>query len=191
MKKCGFSAINLLLLLCLPQLALMFSVFGSSHPADPPIDVELEHDKKYMTANSFRAPFYLCNSHSISHPFENSSHSSARGTLPFWNFGGSAVITDEFIRLTPSEKSRVGFIWNSKPATYDNWEVALHFKIHGSAGLGADGLAFWYINSQTRDGPGDDSIYPFMLFIIELKFQRKRSVYIAYFMCKTEHKVSP
>ena len=40
---------------------------------------------------------------------------AVRGTdLPFWDYGGSTVISQETIRLTPPEADRVGFLWNQK-----------------------------------------------------------------------------
>lgn len=41
-----------------------------------------------------------------------------RGSISFWSFGGSAVVTDDYVRLTPAEKSRTGWIWNSKVKQY-------------------------------------------------------------------------
>lgn len=35
------------------------------------------------------------------------------GTLPFWEFGGSAIVSEDRIRLTPALQSRVGWVWNS------------------------------------------------------------------------------
>ncbi len=37
-----------------------------------------------------------------------------RGTIPFWKFGGDAVVTDDYLRLTPAEKSRNGWIFGTK-----------------------------------------------------------------------------
>jgi hypothetical protein len=33
--------------------------------------------------------------------------------VPYWQFGGDAVVTEDFVRLTGTEKSRKGFLWNT------------------------------------------------------------------------------
>lgn len=38
-----------------------------------------------------------------------------RGTdLPFWDYGGSTVISQDMMRLTPPESDRAGYVWNQK-----------------------------------------------------------------------------
>jgi len=89
-----------------------------------------------MTAYTFKAPFYL-----------------VRGSIPFWKFEGDTVVTDDFVRLTPAEKSRKGAIWNTKLYVFDTWEVEMKFKIGSPGSLGADGMAFWYVQDFHKDGP--------------------------------------
>ena len=36
------------------------------------------------------------------------------GGIPFWEFGGNAMVTDEAVRLTDAQQSRKGWIWNSQ-----------------------------------------------------------------------------
>ena len=43
-----------------------------------------------------------------------------RGQIPFWNFGGDAVVTDDYLRLTPAEKSRSGYVFNAKVFLVDD-----------------------------------------------------------------------
>lgn len=33
-------------------------------------------------------------------------------TIPNWDFAGSTIVTNSFIRLTPDEQSRSGSLWN-------------------------------------------------------------------------------
>lgn len=33
--------------------------------------------------------------------------------VPYWQFGGDAVVTEDFVRLTGTEKSRKGYLWNT------------------------------------------------------------------------------
>lgn len=35
------------------------------------------------------------------------------GTLPYWDFTGSTLVTSNYIRLTPDIQSRSGAVWNS------------------------------------------------------------------------------
>lgn len=45
--------------------------------------------------------------------YNNLSIAGRGGTLPFWEFGGSAIVSEDRIRLTPALQSRVGWVWNS------------------------------------------------------------------------------
>lgn len=36
------------------------------------------------------------------------------GGIPFWEFGGNAMITDESVQLTDAQQSRKGWIWNTQ-----------------------------------------------------------------------------
>lgn len=36
------------------------------------------------------------------------------GGIPFWEFGGNAMVTDEAVRLTDAQQSRKGHIWNTQ-----------------------------------------------------------------------------
>jgi predicted nucleic acid-binding Zn-ribbon protein len=94
-------------------------------------------DGRYEHVHSFKSPFQL-----------------VRGTyLPNWEFSGSAVITEDYVRLTPAIKSRTGAIWNTVPVSARNWEVIMEFRIGGGGKLGADGLAFWYTLENKQEGP--------------------------------------
>ena len=33
--------------------------------------------------------------------------------IPFWEFGGSTVVTSSHVRLTPDRQSKQGNLWNS------------------------------------------------------------------------------
>ena len=34
-------------------------------------------------------------------------------TIPFWDFMGSTLVTNNYIRLTPDAQSQTGAIWNT------------------------------------------------------------------------------
>jgi mannose-binding lectin 1 len=75
-----------------------------------------------------------------------------QGGLPHWDFGGSAVVTDHYIRLTPDKQSRHGWVWNEEPNDLASWHVSFGFRVHAKASLGADGMAFWYVEQPQRGG---------------------------------------
>lgn len=62
------------------------------------------------------------------------------GTIPFWEHGGSAIPSNDQIRLTPSIKSQKGRIWCKNVATASDWEVEVTLKINGRGRIGADGM---------------------------------------------------
>jgi mannose-binding lectin 2 len=71
-----------------------------------------------------------------------------------WDMYGSTVVTPEFVRLTPDRQSKRGSIWNRVPVTMHNWEVSVHFAVHGSGDLlYGDGFALWYTKDRGMDGP--------------------------------------
>lgn len=105
--------------------------------------------------------------------------------MPLWDFQGSTMVTSQYVRLTPDERSREGSIWNrvvrargspggarggpsaspgsypdalgglsTQPCFLKDWELHVHFKIHGAGkkNLHGDGLALWY--TQERLVPG-------------------------------------
>ncbi|PRP87701.1 hypothetical protein PROFUN_02401 [Planoprotostelium fungivorum] len=123
----------LLLLLLSPALLFAFNLFGGD--SEPIFDIESRFERRKQLVHSFKNPFYL-----------------VRGTISFWTALGSTVITNDYVRLTPAEKSRAGSIWNTKATTFDNWEVEMSFKAGSAAALGADGFAVWYTKESRREG---------------------------------------
>ncbi|KAJ4460382.1 putative Protein ERGIC-53 [Paratrimastix pyriformis] len=88
--------------------------------------------------------------HSFKGPFLQGGSS---GLGDHWVLGGSAVLTDSFVRLTPAIKDRRGWIWAKNPTTYRNWDVEFEFKAAGGRPPGADGFAFWYAQTPEITGP--------------------------------------
>jgi len=72
--------------------------------------------------------------------------------IAFWKVTGATVIGDNFISLTPDEKSRTGQMWAKQPTAHPNWEVQLRFVIGKQGGIGADGMAFWFTKEMGVDG---------------------------------------
>ena len=97
---------------------------------------------------------YVYHDHSITKPYDDAHDVS------HWNFLGSTVISDKYIRLTPDRQSRRGSLWNNvqfnplpnseeRTAEYPSWEVLLEFHTHGSGKkLFGDGFAMWYTEGR-------------------------------------------
>jgi len=75
------------------------------------------------------------------------------GSVPFWTYGGSAIASEESVRITPSLRSKKGFIWSKNKTDFDWWDVEFIFRVTGRGRIGADGLAFWYTDEPGQDGP--------------------------------------
>ncbi|KRZ18151.1 VIP36-like protein, partial [Trichinella zimbabwensis] len=87
--------------------------------------------------------------HSLSKPYQNTGFN-----IPFWNFGGSTIVTSDYIRLTPDSPSRQGFLWNTIPVVMRDWELEVTFSVHGvEKGLFGDGMAIWYAEEPGVLGP--------------------------------------
>ncbi|KAL6058423.1 Protein ERGIC-53 [Balamuthia mandrillaris] len=112
----------------LALLALVFMV--SSLPVAYLQSARFEHK------HSLRSPFYL----------------GRGGALPFWEFGGGALVNEDYIRITPAMQSRSGWIWNTEPAAMKDWELEVELKASGGL-QGADGLGIWYVADTKQVGP--------------------------------------
>ncbi|KJE89201.1 vesicular integral-membrane protein VIP36 [Capsaspora owczarzaki ATCC 30864] len=74
--------------------------------------------------------------------------------IPYWEFGGHSVVSDEYIRLTPDRQSKQGYLWSRLPVLFDHWDLIVEFKVHGSGRkLFGDGMAFWYAKQPMTPGP--------------------------------------
>ncbi|CAF99190.1 unnamed protein product [Tetraodon nigroviridis] len=70
---------------------------------------------------------FLKREYSLSKPYQGvgslgSSH---------WELMGDAMVTTEQVRLTPDMQSRQGAVWSRVPCHLKDWEMQVHFKIHG------------------------------------------------------------
>jgi len=75
------------------------------------------------------------------------------GSVPFFEYAGNAIASEESVRVTPSLRSQKGMIWSKEITNFDWWEVELTFKVTGRGRIGADGLAFWYTAAKGIEGP--------------------------------------
>jgi hypothetical protein len=85
--------------------------------------------------------------HSFAGPFTTFDREGLR-VVPSWSHGGSAVVNEHFVRLTPDRQSKSGWLWSSTPMLADAWSATLRFRVSGQGkSLFGDGVALWF----TRD----------------------------------------
>uniref|UniRef100_A0A5F9DGC4 Lectin, mannose binding 2 n=2 Tax=Oryctolagus cuniculus TaxID=9986 RepID=A0A5F9DGC4_RABIT len=94
---------------------------------------------------------HLKREHSLIKPYQGVGSSS----MPLWDFQGSTMLTSQYVRLTPDERSKEGSIWNHQPCFLKDWEMHVHFKVHGTGkkNLHGDGIALWYTRDRLVPGP--------------------------------------
>jgi len=81
------------------------------------------------------------------------------GSVPFFEYSGNAIASEESVRITPSLRSQKGMIWTKEATAFDWWEVDLTFRVTGRGRIGADGLAFWYTAAKTAESPATGHVY--------------------------------
>ncbi|MBN3296934.1 LMA2L protein, partial [Amia calva] len=69
-----------------------------------------------------------------------------------WDLMGNAMVTTEQVRLTQDMQSKQGAVWSRIPCHLKDWELQVHFKIHGQGkkNLNGDGLAVWYTKERMQ-----------------------------------------
>ncbi|XP_011603148.2 lectin, mannose-binding 2-like a isoform X2 [Takifugu rubripes] len=94
---------------------------------------------------------FLKREYSLSKPYQGVGSLSSS----HWELMGDAMVTTEQVRLTPDMQSRQGAVWSRIPCHLKDWEMQVHFKIHGQGkkNLNGDGLAIWYSKERMQKGP--------------------------------------
>ncbi|KAI1905078.1 hypothetical protein AGOR_G00012230 [Albula goreensis] len=94
---------------------------------------------------------FLKREHSLTKPYQAIGSSSSS----HWELMGDAMITTEQVRLTPDMQSKQGAVWSRIPCHLKDWELQVHFKIHGQGkkNLNGDGMAVWYTKERMQKGP--------------------------------------
>ncbi|XP_055776132.1 VIP36-like protein isoform X3 [Salvelinus fontinalis] len=94
---------------------------------------------------------FLKREYSLTKPYQGLGSSSSS----YWDLMGNAMITTEHVRLTPDLQSRQGAVWSRVPCFLRDWELQVHFKIHGHGkkNLNGDGMALWYTKERMQTGP--------------------------------------
>lgn len=75
----------------------------------------------------------------------HSLHIPLDKTQVYWNYGGSTVMSEQTIRLTPSVGDSKGWIWNEYPLESSNWEVEFSVEIGSKGHFGGEGFAMWVL----------------------------------------------
>ncbi|XP_040898148.1 lectin, mannose-binding 2-like b [Toxotes jaculatrix] len=94
---------------------------------------------------------FLKREYSLAKPYRGLGFSSSSQ----WDLMGTAIVTPDHVRLTPDLQSRQGAVWNRIPLLLRDWELRVHFKIHGQGkkNLNGDGLAIWLTRDRMQSGP--------------------------------------
>ncbi|KAG7314793.1 hypothetical protein KOW79_022096 [Hemibagrus wyckioides] len=94
---------------------------------------------------------FLKREYSLSKPYQGIGSSGSS----HWELMGDAMVTTDQVRLTPDMQSKQGAVWSRMPCHLKDWELQVHFKIHGQGkkNLNGDGLAVWYTKERMQKGP--------------------------------------
>nr|XP_046242140.1 VIP36-like protein [Scatophagus argus] len=94
---------------------------------------------------------FLKQEYSLAKPYRGLSFSSSSQ----WDLMGTAMVTPDHVRLTPDLQSRQGAVWSRIPFFLRDWELKVHFKIHGQGkkNFNGDGLAVWLTKDRMQNGP--------------------------------------
>lgn len=85
--------------------------------------------------------------------FKGPHLTNKQGNVPFWTHYGSAIPSDEQVRITPSLKDQRGGLWSKTKSTNEFWEIEIFFKVSGRGRIGGDGLAVWFTEDLGKPGP--------------------------------------
>ncbi|KAK1787918.1 hypothetical protein P4O66_016401 [Electrophorus voltai] len=94
---------------------------------------------------------FLKREYSLSKPYQGIGVSGSS----HWELMGDSIVTADQVRLTPDVQSKQGAVWSRIPCNLKDWELQVHFKIHGQGkkNLNGDGLAVWYTKERMQKGP--------------------------------------
>jgi hypothetical protein len=107
---------------------------------------------------------WICFASGRSDEFGNNPHheigsvweDAALSLLHYWRLVGDARVMDDRVRLVPDRQSKTGSVWNTIPNTFENWEIVARIQVSGQSTLGADGMAFWYVDNPD---PGETDFF--------------------------------
>ncbi|ESO85090.1 hypothetical protein LOTGIDRAFT_168115 [Lottia gigantea] len=74
-------------------------------------------------------------------------------SVPFWTYGGDAFPSDDSMRITPSLRSKKGWIWTKNMINSENWQIDVTIRVSGRGRVGADGMQNNpYVMAVVNDG---------------------------------------
>ena len=89
-----------------------------------------------------RLPF-----HSWEPPFTEFGENGDRIISQVWKASGTAVVNNNFVRLTPDRQSKRGALWSRKALGVSTVSCVLKLRISGQgAKFYGDGLALWFVH---------------------------------------------
>ncbi|GBG29904.1 Vesicular integral-membrane protein VIP36 [Hondaea fermentalgiana] len=89
--------------------------------------------------------------HSLISPFDKFKENSGQRDLSHWQYGGSVIAKQNFLRLTPDRQSKRGWLFNTEAIGEKNFAIQMRFRISGSGRhLYGDGLALWITQKGKR-----------------------------------------
>ncbi|KAF1388739.1 hypothetical protein PFLUV_G00065760 [Perca fluviatilis] len=93
---------------------------------------------------------FMKREYSLAKPYHGLGFSSSSQ----WDLMGTAMVTPEHVRLTPDMQSRQGAVWSRVPLLVRDWELRVHFKIHGvgKKNFNGDGMAIWLTKDRMQNG---------------------------------------
>lgn len=91
----------------------------------------------------------IVTAHSFARPLLTDSFLNS---VRHWDFGLATVVTQDYVRLTPEDGSREGYLWNDVSLRLKSWSANVGFKVHGSGSTGADGFAIWLSTQRYMTG---------------------------------------
>ncbi|KAJ3385619.1 hypothetical protein HDU84_002102 [Entophlyctis sp. JEL0112] len=97
-------------------------------------------ERKYDYKQSFKKPLFV-----LPHSHGNK--------IPFFEYSGDAIPSNDHLRLTSSFPDQSSAIWAETPNNKAEWQVHFAFKVGGSAYAGGNGLALWYTKERNVKGP--------------------------------------
>lgn len=117
-------------------MELLFTINTNMAYGQNSVSFDLPH-QKFEYKYSFKGPYLA----------------QKDGAVPFWEYDGNAIASDDMVRITPSLRSKRGAIWTKSKTNFEWWQVEIWFRVTGRGRLGADGIAFWFTENRNPEGP--------------------------------------
>ena len=87
--------------------------------------------------------------HTFQPPFQEVDSTGARLPSPHWRTYGTAVVNNNFIRLTPDRQSKKGALWSRRSVNVPNFSAILKFRISGQGkNFFGDGIGMWIVQQS-------------------------------------------